>query len=83
MNKFFAAIALTIALPAMAQAQAATAAPKAGCCEKMKDMAGCKDMAKMDHKKHDMKAGADPHAGHAMSKPTATSPQADAHQGHQ
>ena len=26
----------------------------------------CKDMAKMDHGKHDMKAGADPHAGHDM-----------------
>ena len=82
MNKFFAAIALTIALPAMAHAQATTAAPKAGCCEKMKDMAGCKDMAKMDHSKHEMKAGANPHAGHAMAKPTAESPKADAHQNH-
>ena len=82
MNKFFAAIALTIALPAMAHAQAVAAAPKAGCCAKMKGMAGCKDMAKMDHKMHDMKAGADPHAGHDMSKPTAKAPQADAHQNH-
>ncbi len=90
MNKFFAAIALTIALPAVAQAQAATAAPKASCCEKMKDMACCKDgkmdcckdMAKMDHSKHDMKAGVNPHAGHDMSKSTATSPQADAHLNH-
>ena len=82
MNKFLAAIALTIALPAMAHAQAVSAAPKAGCCEKMKDMAGCKDMAKMDHGKHDMKAGADPQAGHAMSEPAAKSPQTDAHQNH-
>lgn len=83
MNKFFAAIALTVALPAMAHAQAVTAAPKGGCCAKMKDMAGCKNMAKMDHEKHDMKAGADPHAGHDMSGPTAKSPRADAHQNHQ
>ena len=92
MKKFLAAIALTIALPGMALAQAAPAAPKAGCCEKMKDMAGCKDMAKMDmakidmakmdHKKHDMKAGMASHAGHGMSKPTAKAPQADAHQNH-
>ncbi len=82
MNKFCAAIALTVVLPAMAHAQAVTAAPKAGCCDKMKDMAGCKDMAKMDHGKHDMKAGADPHAGHAMLNRTAKSPQADAHQNH-
>ena len=69
MKTILTAIALTIALPAMAHAQAAPpAAPKAGCCEKMKDMAECKDMAKMDHGKHDMKAGADPHAGHDMSK---------------
>ncbi len=83
MKKFLTAIALTVALPAMAHAQAVTAAPKAGCCEKMKDMAGCKDMAKMDHKKHDMKAGADPHAGHDMSKSAAKAPPAGAHQNHQ
>ena len=77
MNKLFAAIALTVALPAMAHAQAVTNAPKADCCAKMKDMAGCKDMAcckdmaKMDHGKHDMKPGADPHAGHDMPAPTA------------
>ena len=82
MKKFLAAIALTIALPAMAHAQATTAAPKAGCCEKMKDMAGCKDMAKMDPKMHDMKAGVDPHAGHAMPAPAAKAPSAAAHQNH-
>ena len=82
MNKVFAAIALTVALPAMAHAQAVTAAPKADCCAKMKDMAGCKDMAKMDHKNHDMKAGADAHAGHDISKSAATAPQADVHLNH-
>ena len=76
MKKYLLAIALTVAIPAMAHAQAVTAAPKAPCCEKMKDMACCKDgkmecckdMAKMDHSGHGMKAGADPHAGHDMSK---------------
>ena len=73
MNKLLTAIALAIALPAVAYAQAAPVpAPKADCCEKMK-AAGmdCKDMAKMDHGKHDMKAGADAHAGHDMPAPKA------------
>ena len=89
MNKLFAAIALTVALPAMAHAQAVTNAPKADCCAKMKDMAGCKDMAcckdmaKMDSKMSDTKPGADLHAGHDMSKPMATTPQADVHSNHQ
>ncbi|QNM83354.1 hypothetical protein H8M03_03130 [Sphingomonas sabuli] len=71
MNKILTAIALSIALPAVAHAQAAPApAPKMDCCKKMKAEGKeccCKDMAKMDHGKHDMKAGADPHAGHDMS----------------
>ena len=38
----------------------------------MKDKCDCcKDMAKMDHGKQGMKAGADPHAGHDMSQPSA------------
>ncbi len=82
MKKIFAAIALTIALPAMAHAQAAPT-PKADCCEKMK-AAGkdCKSMAMMDHKKHDMKDGANPHAGHDMSQSGAKTPQTDSHQNH-
>ena len=88
MKKILTAIALTIALPAMAHAQAAPpAAPKADCCEKMKDMADCKDMAKMDHSKMDhsahMKAGANAHAGHDMSQPSAKAAPAGAHQNHQ
>ena len=81
MKKILTAITLSIAIPAVAHAQAAPApAPKMECCEKMK-AAGmdCKDMAKMDHSKHDMKAGADPHAGHDMSQ---TAPPA-AHSNHQ
>ena len=71
MNKMLLAIAVSIAVPAVASAQTAPApAPKMACCEKMKAEGKeccCKDMAKMDHGKHDMKAGADPHAGHDMS----------------
>jgi hypothetical protein len=46
------------------------------CCEKMKAEGKeccCKDMAKMDHGNHDMKAGADPHAGHDVAQPAAHS----------
>lgn len=85
MKKILTAIALAIVLPAVAHAQAAPApAPKADCCEKMK-AAGkdcCKDMAKMDHSKHDMKDGANPHAGHDMSQSGADTPQTDSHQNH-
>ena len=84
MKKLMTAIALTIALPAAALAQAAPApAAKMDCCAKMK-AAGkdCKDMAKMDHSKHDMKAGADAHAGHDMSQMGAKAPAAGSHQNH-
>lgn len=83
MTKILTAIALSIAIPAMAHAQAAPApAPKMECCEKMKAKGKeccCKDMAKMDHSKHNMKAGADAHAGHDMSQ---TAPAAS-HSNHQ
>jgi len=84
MNKLLTAIALSIALPAVAHAQAAPQ-PKADCCEKMKaEGKDCsKDMAKMDHSKHDMKTGANPHAGHDMSQAGAQTPQADTHPNHQ
>ena len=83
MKNMLTAIALTIALPAVAHAQTAPApAAKMACCEKMKDKHDCsKDMAKMDHDMQGMKAGADPHAGHDMSKPSAPAP-ADAHKNH-
>ena len=79
MKKMLTAIALSIALPAVAHAQmAATPAAKMGCCEKMKaegKECGSKDMAKMmDHGMQGMKTGADPHAGHDMSKPSAPAP---------
>ena len=74
MNKILTAIAPSIALPAVAHAQAAPVpAPKAGCCEKMdkpccKDMKSdcCKDMdhSKMDHSRMDhSKMGHDMNAG--------------------
>ena len=76
MNKLMIAIALTIALPAAALAQTAPAPSHTmECCEKMKTAGkDCKDMAKMDHGKHDMKAGADAHAGHDMSQMSAKAP---------
>ena len=55
MNKILTAIALAIALPAIALAQTAPAAPKADCCEKMKAEGKeccCKDMGKKDHAGH-------------------------------
>lgn len=95
MNKILAAIALTIALPAVAYAQSAPApAPMANCCETMNDKDCCKDKSKMDcckgmdhskmdHSQHDMKAGANPHAGHDMSQSGAATPSADPHASHQ
>lgn len=87
MKKLLTAIALSIALPAVAHAQTAPVpAPKADCCAKMKAEGKacdcCKDMAKMDHSKHDMKAGADAHAGHDMSQASANAPSATTHQNH-
>ncbi len=56
MKNVLTAIALTVAIPAVAHAQAAPVpASKMDCCEKMK-AAGkdcCKDMAGMDHSKMD------------------------------
>jgi hypothetical protein len=79
MNKILIAIALTIALPAVAHAQAAPA-PKADCCEKMKAEGKeccCKGMDKDQHGQRGMRDGADAHAGHDMSG------SADSHQNHQ
>ena len=61
MKTIIGAVALFLAAPAFAQAAPAPA-PKADCCEKMKAEGKeccCKDMdhSKMDHSKHDAKAG--------------------------
>ncbi len=72
MNKLLTAIALTIALPAVAHAQAAPAsAAKMDCCEKMKAEGKeccCKDMA-ASAKGH---AG---HTGHDMKPVPASQPE--------
>ena len=62
MKKLLTAVALAIALPSLAHAQAAPTPPaKADCCEKMKaegKKCCCDDMGKKGHAEHDMK-GAD------------------------
>ena len=74
MKKILGAIALAIAIPSIAQAQAAPA-PTMACCEKMKEKCTCcKDMAGKGHEGHDMSGGKDPHAGHDMT-PKAPLPQ--------
>jgi len=75
MNKLLAAVALSIAIPAVAQAQSAPApAAKMDCCAKMKGKMDCgKDMAMGDNA----------HAGHDMAKSGTTAPQADPHKNHQ
>jgi uncharacterized protein involved in copper resistance len=74
MKKLLTAIACSVALPAIAHAQAAPApAPKADRCEKMKAEGKdcCKDMdhakmdhSKMDHSQHGDDKAADAHADH-------------------
>jgi|GEM_PF-3152330 len=74
MEKIITAIALSIAIPSIAQAQAAPA-PKMG--EKMKEKcACCKDMAGKGHEGHKMSGEEDPHAGHDMT-PKAPTPQSN------
>jgi len=76
MKKILSAIALSIAIPSIAQAQAAPAA-KMGCCEKMKEKcACCKDMAGKGHEGQKLSGEKDPHAGHDMA-PKAPSPQSN------
>ena len=72
MNRILTAIALSIALPAVANAQAApTPAAEKDCCEKMKAEGKeccCKDMADKDHAGHDRKqtdGKTAQHEGHA------------------
>lgn len=76
MNKILTAVALSIAFPALANAQPAPApAPKSSCCEKMKDMGCCKD-GKMDCCK-DMSAMDSGKTGHDMSKMGIKTPTPD------
>lgn len=71
MNKLFAAIAIAIALPGVAHAQAAPAEkPKMDCCEKMKDKCACCDEMAGKTAGGSDASSSDPHAGHDM-KPQA------------
>jgi hypothetical protein len=67
MNKILTAVALTIALPAVAHAEAAPApAAEKDCCEKMKSEGKdcCKDMDMKDHAGHDMKGSGETDSQH-------------------
>ena len=67
MNKFITAVALAIALPGVAHAQAAPAEkPKMECCEKMKEKCACCDKMAGKSAGGTSPPSADPHAGHDM-----------------
>jgi hypothetical protein len=68
MKKILTAVALSIAIPSIAHAQAAAPAPKEDCCAKMKaegEKCCCDDMDKKGHAEHDMKDKADSSKEHA------------------
>lgn len=71
MYKTLAAVALAIALPGVAHAQAAPAEkPKMACCEKMKDKCECCDKAAAKPADSGTASPSNSHAGHDM-KPEA------------
>lgn len=71
MKKLVSAVALAIALPSIAYAQAAPAEkPKMECCEKMKEKCGCCDKMAGKPSGGTSASSSDPHAGHDM-KPEA------------
>ena len=68
MNKLMTAVALAIAFPGVAQAQAAPAEkPKMECCEKMKDKCACCDKMAAKPASGTDAPSSDPHAGHDMT----------------
>lgn len=74
MNKLITAVALAIALPGVAYAQAAPVEkPKMECCEKMKDKCACCDKTAGKAAGGASPATDDPHAGHDM-KPASPAP---------
>lgn len=82
MKKLMTAIAVSIALPTAAFAQAAQAPAKMSCCEN-KDMAECHkgmDRSKMDHSQMGHSATT---ASGSQQQPAVSKPQADQHQNHQ
>lgn len=72
MNKLMTAVALAIALPGVAHAQAAPAEkPKMECCEKMKDKCCCEKMAGKNADGSPAPSPDDAHAGHDMQPAAA------------
>ena len=71
MNKLITAVALAVALPSIAHAQAAPVEkPGMECCEKMKDRCACCDKMAGKPVGGTDAPSSDPHAGHDM-KPAA------------
>ena len=80
MNKLMTAVALAIALPGVAHAQAAPAEkPKMACCEKMKDKCACCDKMAGKSASGSSASSSDPHVGHDMAPNAAP---ADGHAHH-
>ena len=80
MNKLMTAVALAIALPGVAHAQAAPAEkPKMECCEKMKDSCACCEKMEGIPASNSASPSSDPHAGHDMAPGAAP---ADGHAHH-
>jgi hypothetical protein len=80
MNKILTAVALAIALPGVAYAQAAPAEkPKMECCDKMKDKCACCDKMAGKPPSGSDAPSPDPHAGHDMAPDAAP---ADGHAHH-
>lgn len=79
MNKVMAAVALAIALPGIAHAQAAPAEkPTMACCEKMREKCACCDKMADKPASGTNAPSSDPHAGHDMKPPAS----ADRHSNH-
>lgn len=88
MKKMIAAIALAIALPAAANAQAPQAPAKPGCCAGMKEKcACCKGISEAGHQMsgagHSGQGHAAGHAGHDAPQPDGKAAPEDSHQNHQ
>lgn len=79
MNKLMTAVALAIALPGVAHAQAAPAEkPKMECCEKVKEKCACCEKMAGKHASGTSGPSSDSHAGHDK-KPDAAPAGGHAH----
>ena len=87
MKKMIAAIALAVALPAVANAQAPQPPAKPGCCAEMKEKCGCcKGMSGAGHQMGGPgHSGPDHNSGHAGhdAPPQDSKAPADSHNNHQ